>query len=151
MDDPLYIVFYGTLMVDSPQFKEMNLDHYLVFTCDCEIAGKIYDTQEEGEHYPGLVPGSGTVKGQLFEIRDPSFLTESDKWEEFNASEPSKSLYLRKAMHLKKPDVDAWIYVYNKDVSGCPEIKSGDWNAYLQKIIPFPATEKKPSAPKFGT
>lgn len=148
--EPLYIVFYGTLKVGSEQFKARGLDRFLSFVGDCEIQGDLYDIEEGDENYPALVPGNGTVRAQLFEIRDPSFLAATDRYEEIDPDNPENSLYLRKAIHLKKPDVDAWCYVYNQSVANRPKIVSGDWSLYLNEKQAALSTPRQPPARKFG-
>lgn len=81
--------------------------------------------------YPGLIEGSGSVRGELYRFADlPSALDVLDDVEEFEPTDPSRSVYLRLAMRVRTDDgeVDAWVYRYNGPTDGAQRIASGDWN-----------------------
>lgn len=153
-DGPRYIAFYGTLMMDTSKFKELKLEQYLEFVCECKINGGLYDVEDDqiNLNYPALIQDEpGTVRAHLFEIKDPSFLPKSDEYEQIDP-DPKKSLYLREKLHLKDPGVDAWVYVYNQDYSTFPKIPSGDWEQLVnEKKAKKAAAAGKPQNPKFGT
>jgi gamma-glutamylcyclotransferase (GGCT)/AIG2-like uncharacterized protein YtfP len=86
----------------------------------CVIAGDLYDLGD----YPGLC--------ELFRILDPqSAFPLLDKYERFDASAPQESLYIRHCVRLLKPEIDAWIYIYNGTPDNNKKIESGDWAAYV--------------------
>ena len=69
-------------------------------------------------HYPGAVPGEGTVHGEVYRI-DASTLAELD------ALRTKGGEYAR---HLiQTPYGSAWMYVYQRSVEGCALIANGNW------------------------
>ena len=69
-------------------------------------------------HYPGAVPGVGTVHGEVYRI-DASTLAELDALRT-KAGEYARHL-------IQTPYGSAWMYVYQRPVDGLPLIESGDW------------------------
>lgn len=68
-------------------------------------------------HYPGAVPGEGTVHGEVYRI-DASTLAELD------ALRTKGGEYAR---HLiQTPYGSAWMYVYQRSVEGCTLIANGN-------------------------
>jgi gamma-glutamylcyclotransferase (GGCT)/AIG2-like uncharacterized protein YtfP len=81
--------------------------------------------------YPGLIEGSGSVRGELYRFADlPAALDVLDDVEEFEPTDPSRSLYLRIPIRVRTDDgeVDAWTYLYNGPTDDAKSIPSGDWN-----------------------
>lgn len=69
-------------------------------------------------HYPGVVPGEGTVAGEVYRI-DASTLAELD------ALRTKGGEYAR---HLiQTPYGSAWMYVYQRSVESHTRIDTGDW------------------------
>ena len=73
------------------------------------------------------MPGEGSVVGELFEVRDLSVFRQLDRYERYEALDSKDSLYLRRVVRLQQPQVDAWVYLYNRTVENKPRIESGDW------------------------
>ncbi|MBM7343279.1 gamma-glutamylcyclotransferase (GGCT)/AIG2-like uncharacterized protein YtfP [Pantoea coffeiphila] len=69
-------------------------------------------------HYPGVVPGEGQVYCEVYRI-DASTLGELDALRETGGE------YKREL--LQTPYGSAWLYVYQRSVSGRKRIVSGDW------------------------
>lgn len=138
-----YVAVYGSLMEGLELPSSPDLDQYLVNDGPCEIPGVLYDLGD----YPALVPGDGTVHGQLYRLKDPvpgpraaEALRLIDAYERYDPHDLDGSLYQRRVMRLKSPDHDAWTYIYNNDVSGRPRIESGDWRAYRRGRTSHPVT-----------
>ena len=51
----------------------------------------------------------------------------------YDPDDPAGSLYIRKRARLTQPDRDAWLYEYNRDVSGMSSIPSGDWKSHCRE------------------
>jgi gamma-glutamylcyclotransferase (GGCT)/AIG2-like uncharacterized protein YtfP len=124
-----YVAVYGSLLEghglpDRPEFGSG-----LSTEGRCLIPGLLFDLGG----YPGLVPGDGTVRGELLRVHDLSVFRALDKYEKYEPRDRDRSLYLRKAVRLVEPAIDAWVYVYNCDVAAFPLISSGDWDAYAAK------------------
>lgn len=69
-------------------------------------------------HYPGAVPGNGTVHGEVYRI-DNATLAELD------ALRTRGGEYARQL--IQTPYGSAWMYVYQRPVDGLKLIESGDW------------------------
>ena len=69
-------------------------------------------------HYPGVVPGEGTVVGEVYRI-DASTLSELD------ALRTKGGEYKRQL--IQTPYGSAWMYVYQRQVDGLTRIESGNW------------------------
>ncbi|MEY8712663.1 gamma-glutamylcyclotransferase [Mangrovibacter phragmitis] len=69
-------------------------------------------------HYPGAVPGEGTVFGEVYRI-DASTLAELDALRT-KAGEYSRQL-------IQTPFGSAWMYVYQRSVEGLTYIDTGNW------------------------
>jgi gamma-glutamylcyclotransferase (GGCT)/AIG2-like uncharacterized protein YtfP len=103
--------------------EELGVAEQLSFVSRCEISGRLFDLG----NYPGLLLGSGIVQAELYEIADTSVLQRLDAYEHYDPDDPESSLYIRRLVRLAQPDCDAWLYEYNRIVSGSPSIPSGDW------------------------
>ena len=121
-----HVAVYGSLREGFALPDAPDVGSALVDRGNCRIPGQLYDLGE----YPGLVPGEGSVVGDLFEVRDLSVFRLLDRYERYDALHPKDSLYLRRVVRLLQPQVDAWVYLYNRTVEGQPRIESGDWAQY---------------------
>lgn len=83
------------------------------------------------ETYPGFVPGDeGAVTGDLFALPDPAaLLARLDDYEECAAHFPTPHEYRRGMVTVQGRDgpVEAWTYIYARDVAGLARIEGGDF------------------------
>jgi gamma-glutamylcyclotransferase (GGCT)/AIG2-like uncharacterized protein YtfP len=81
--------------------------------------------------YPGLVDGDAIVRGEIYRFADlPAALDVLDDIEDFDATNPDGSMYVRVARPVMTDDgqeVISWLYVYNQPTQGAVPIQSGDW------------------------
>jgi gamma-glutamylcyclotransferase (GGCT)/AIG2-like uncharacterized protein YtfP len=124
-----YVAVYGSLrnglaLVDTP-----DLARYLTEAGSCKIGGVLYDLGE----YPALVPGHGTVIGELFRVEDTQVFRTLDEYEQYDPHGRDDSLYIRRCVRLKEPSTDVWVYFYNGDVSDKEVVPSGDWRRHQQE------------------
>ena len=81
--------------------------------------------------YPGLVPGSeAQVRGDLFVLADADvLLAVLDDYEECAGYHPQPHEYRRERRTVRTADgpVDAWVYLYIRDVTALPRIDGGDF------------------------
>lgn len=134
--DEEYIMIYGTLMRDYDAHEELSLTDHLTYLDECTVNGKLYDLGE----YPGLILRNGMdpdpsgeqrhVTGELYRVEDESVFAEMDEFERYDPNDRENSLYVRQIVRLNDPPVDAWVYVYNRDIEDATIIESGDWRAY---------------------
>jgi len=123
--DPQVVFVYGLLMRGHELHHHMESGEYIG---DGRVKGALVSLGR----YPGLIEGSGSVRGELYRFPDlPVALDVLDDIEEFDPTDPSRSLYLRLAMRVQTSDgeLDAWAYRYNGSTDGATRIPNGDWNS----------------------
>jgi gamma-glutamylcyclotransferase (GGCT)/AIG2-like uncharacterized protein YtfP len=123
------VAFYGTLMDEHGKQEELGLKGKVRHLRSCTIAGEIRDLGE----FPGLVAGDGTVKGELYELTDLAVFKILDAYEEFDPLHIDRSLFVRRAVRLKDPSVDCWVYFYNGDASQAPKVPDLQWPEYKRR------------------
>ena len=124
MTDAPFIFVYGLLMRGQELHRHMEGAQFVG-------EGTTRGTLVSLGRFPGLVAGDGSVRGELYRFDDtPGALDVLDDIEEFDATDPDASLYLRVVQPVRVADgtdVAAWVYLYNRDTKGAQRIKSGDW------------------------
>ena len=122
--DSGFIFVYGGLM------RGFDLHHHLAgasYVGPATAHGALYAIGP----YPGMVEGHGTVRGELYTSDDLAVVLEIlDEIEGYDALDPDGSEYVRVKRDVRTDDgreVPTWLYLYNRDVKGLPQIKSGDW------------------------
>jgi len=112
-DVPECIAFYGSLMEDRGKQEELKIKDYLEMLGPCEIRGRLYHFGE----YPGLVHGDGRVKAELYKVKDLRVFPRLDSYEEFDVRDLEHSLFVRHVVRLQEPQLDAWVYFYNRPIN----------------------------------
>lgn len=126
--DSEYIVFYGTLMRDFPAQAHLGIQDQLAFSGPCLVEGELYDLGG----YPGLAPGPGRVRAELFRILDPSVLPVLDRFEDCDSANP-QSEYARRLTPLADRELKAWVYLFNHALAGFPKVAGGDWAEHIRE------------------
>jgi gamma-glutamylcyclotransferase (GGCT)/AIG2-like uncharacterized protein YtfP len=121
-----YIALYGSLMQGEEIRDKPDLTKHLRLIGKATLEGSLFDLGE----YPGMVPGKGRVCGELYQVVDREAFEVLDRFERYDASNLDDSLYIRRAVRLVSPSVDAWVYMYNGEISEAPHITSGDWSSH---------------------
>lgn len=112
------------------QQKKLGVDPYLTFVSTCQIRGQLYDLGA----FPGAVPGSDTVDGELFRVRTAKAWNVLDRYEGYDPANEEASLFLRRTVDLVSPSNQrAWVYWYNGRPEGRPRVSSGDWLSYVEQ------------------
>ncbi len=106
------IIVYGSLRRKQGNSHWMTNAQWLG---DHQIDG--FDLYNLG-HYPGVVAGTGTVYCEVYRI-DASTLAELD------ALRCKNGEYKRQL--TQTPYGSAWLYVYQRSITGRDRIASGDW------------------------
>lgn len=125
-----YIVLYGSLMSSFPMQQDLGLHNNMTLVGPCELPGKLYDLGE----YPGLIGGSDgnyLVSAELYHFSGQETLTALDDYEDYKPDNEQESLYVRTLVNLYEPSLQAWVYIYNRDVLESNLIKSGSWKQHL--------------------
>jgi len=122
--EPQCVFVYGTLM------RGYELHRYLE-RAEFVGAGTIEGALVSLGSYPGLVDGRARVRGEVYRFDDlPAALDVLDDVEDFNPTDADASLFVRRVALARMdagPQVDAWVYYYNRPHDGAPKIASGDW------------------------
>jgi gamma-glutamylcyclotransferase (GGCT)/AIG2-like uncharacterized protein YtfP len=88
----------------------------------------------EGDAYPMLLPGDGTVRGELVTFLDasawPVALAHLDMLEGVDPG-GDDGLYRRELWPVttEHGSVDAWVYVWNSPLDGLRLVEGGEWHA----------------------
>lgn len=105
-----HLAVYGTLRQGGGnEWILKNVYH----VGECRIPGDLYVRA-----IPFLKPGNGSVRGDLYEVRDDSLWASLDAFE---------GVYDRTRIRLLEPDMEAWVYMYPYDVSNMRRVTSGDY------------------------
>jgi gamma-glutamylcyclotransferase (GGCT)/AIG2-like uncharacterized protein YtfP len=123
------VAFYGTLLSGLPPRPERpNLPGHLRLVSHCVIPGLLFDLGP----CPGLRPGGGMVIGELWRTTSTDALHVLDAWEVYDPADELGSEYVRRQVRLLDPEVDAWVYVWNRSPDGLPRITDGDWRSHAR-------------------
>lgn len=121
-DKSSLIAVYGTLRAPAVR-RRLGVDAAMRFRGRCRLRGFLYDLGD----YPALLAGEGIVQADLHALTDPRALARIDAFEDIVQGNPAASLYRRERWRMLAPDVEAWVYVYNRPVIGLPRVPGGDW------------------------
>ncbi|HYO11198.1 MAG TPA: gamma-glutamylcyclotransferase family protein [Tepidisphaeraceae bacterium] len=96
------------------------------------VSGALHDLGS----YPGLsIERDGVVRGELVTVNSPSVWLRLDAYEGFNSAHPDRSLFRRQlcvATRIEDGEqLEAWAYVYNRDVRHAPRIDCGCWLTHM--------------------
>ena len=121
------LAVYGELLsgLDAPQ--QQGLRQGLVLRGSCWIPGLLYDVGR----YAALVPGAGQVLGELYEVTDPGLFEELDWFQTYDRGREPDPEYVRCLIPLIEPEIEAWVYMYDRDPGDAPRVESGDWRGHL--------------------
>jgi gamma-glutamylcyclotransferase (GGCT)/AIG2-like uncharacterized protein YtfP len=125
------IMLYGTLR-DEALRRELGIEGRMRRIGRCRLAGILYNLGP----YPALSEGKGMVHGELFEVTDPAAFGAMDAFEEYDPVRPKLSAYLRVRVRLTDPDLECWVYRYNRPLRGVPRVPGGDWLKHRRVRLP---------------
>jgi gamma-glutamylcyclotransferase (GGCT)/AIG2-like uncharacterized protein YtfP len=125
-----HIFVYGTLRSDYHHKAHSYIARYFTLKGMACVRGKLYDCIE----YPAGMPDEENffITGELYVIKDASefvqALQELDEYEGSYDSPGEPALFRRETVNVlfEAEEVQAWIYWYNRPITGCPRIISGD-------------------------
>lgn len=132
-----YVFVYGSLRsgFQSPAYEYIS--RYFNLFGQAKVKGKLFDTGE----YPAAIPvqEDSFIVGELYLIKTENefswAIAQLDDYEGVFPEPGEQPLYRREIADIFINDaiVPAWIYWYNGDLQGKPEIGSGDILDYLKK------------------
>jgi gamma-glutamylcyclotransferase (GGCT)/AIG2-like uncharacterized protein YtfP len=133
-----YFVFvYGSLRsgFKSPAYEYIS--RYFNLFGEAKVKARLFDTGS----YPAAIPvqEDSFIHGELYLVKTENefswAIAQLDDYEGVLGEAGEQPLYRREIadIYINDAVVPAWIYWYNGDVSGKPEISSGDILDYLKK------------------
>ena len=138
MNNENYKLFvYGSLRSGFRNPVYEYLTKYFHLLGEAVVKGKLYDLGE----YPAAAPCDEEhfISGELYGINNPQEFSwaigQLDDYEGLNVEAGEKALYKREEVivYQNSEPHTAWIYWFNGDMTGKPEIESGDLLKYLQQ------------------
>lgn len=138
MSNGIYKLFvYGSLRSGFRNPVYEYLTRYFHLLGEAVVKGKLYDLGE----YPAAAATNDEIyiSGELYGINNPLEFSwaigQLDDYEGLNVEEGEKAMYKREEViaYIKGEPHKAWIYWFNGEISGKPEIESGDLLQYLQQ------------------
>jgi gamma-glutamylcyclotransferase (GGCT)/AIG2-like uncharacterized protein YtfP len=134
VSDLLFV--YGTLLPEVAPDSIAPVLRRVIRRGAATVSGGLFDLGE----FPAMsLDVDGVVHGELVAVRAPGLWLRLDIYEGFSAAHPHKSLFRRQRCIVTRTDsdggaieqVDAWVYVYNRDLGKAPRIESGCWLSHL--------------------
>ena len=123
-----YLFVYGTLGRNVGHEMHKHLVRHADYAGEGAFNGILYRVA----HYPGATASSDPddiVHGELYRLRDPDALFAAlDPYESCGPNDPKPTKYVRVTTTIHRPGgeaVEAWIYLYNRDVTKLARIASG--------------------------
>lgn len=130
-----YLFVYGSLRSGFQSSAYDYISRYFKFFGHARVRGKLYDAGD----YPAGVPTSDEhfIRGELYLVRNEKefswIMGQLDDYEGVVAESNEQPLYRREIadVHINDAIVPAWVYWYNGEVTGKPQIVSGDVMDFL--------------------
>jgi gamma-glutamylcyclotransferase (GGCT)/AIG2-like uncharacterized protein YtfP len=132
--------FYGTLIAGSENRVARTVHAQLRDLGPATASGALHAVATPEGWYPVLLPGVAPVHGRLYETA-PGFgeadLAALDAWEDFDATDPAGSLYIRATLIVADADEathEAQGYRFNRPLpAGTRLIEDGDFRAWIAR------------------
>ena len=128
MSENLFL--YGTLLPSEAPKEIASIVRRFRRLGPAHVRGRLYDLGE----FPGAVLDSSSrtiIHGELVALpSDGEILEALDRYEEFDPSNPKKSLFLRKKTKVYMANGssrEGWIYVYNRHPAKAKLVGGGDY------------------------
>ena len=125
-----HLFLYGTLLPSEAPKEIASIVKRFRRLGSAHVRGRLYDFGE----FPGAVldPSSRSIiHGELVVLpSDERILQELDQYEEFDPSDPKRSLFIRKKVRVQMSNGNSregWIYVYNKPPGKAKLVRGGDY------------------------
>lgn len=133
-EKPRALFVYGTLRegAGGPRPARDPLERAARKVDEGTIEARLFDAGG----FPAAVPDpGGQVRGELYELADPArTLSVLDGYE--GCRPDGSGLFRREIVSVALDsgrEREAWVYLYNRDVTGLPEIPSGDYTIHLER------------------
>ena len=128
---------YGSLRSGFRNPAYAYLTRYFHLLGEAVVRGRLYDNGS----YPVALPHDGEtfITGELYELNNPREFSwafeQLDDYEGLNVEAGEKPWYKRELVlaYQNGNPSNAWVYWYNRSVTGMPVIETGDVLKYLQQ------------------
>lgn len=128
MSEVLFL--YGTLLPSEAPKEIASIVKRFRRLGSAQVRGRLYDFGE----FPGAVLDSSSrtmIHGELVALPpDGRMLDILDQYEEFDPTDPKKSLFVRKKAKIRMANGssrEGWIYVYNRHPGKAKLVRGGDY------------------------
>jgi gamma-glutamylcyclotransferase (GGCT)/AIG2-like uncharacterized protein YtfP len=136
-NETLQLFVYGSLRSGFQQHAYQYLSKYFGLIGPSKVKGKLYDMGE----YPVAVPTNeeSFIIGELYAINNTEefsyAIAQLDDYEGLFPEEGQTALFKREnaTVYCNNQQSTAWVYWFNGNVTGLPEITSGDVLEYMQQ------------------
>jgi gamma-glutamylcyclotransferase (GGCT)/AIG2-like uncharacterized protein YtfP len=124
-----YLFVYGTLRRDAQHPMADYLNQQAQWIGPASYQGTLYQVAD----YPAVVASSDpadTVYGEVYQLLTAELWSVLDDYEQCSPSFPTPSEYQRllQTVYLSSGEaISAWVYLYNRSISGLEVIESGDF------------------------
>ena len=128
---------YGSLRSGFNHPAYAYISNHFELVGSAKVKGKLYDLGS----YPAALPTEDEfyILGELYHLKEAMefswAIAQIDDYEGVNPEPGEPAQYIRETtqVFINDETTNAWIYWYNNDVSGKPQITSGDVLEYLQQ------------------
>ena len=106
--------------------------HGARFMGAAQVPGRLVDVGR----YPGLLPGEGSVVGEVYEV-DDAHLARLDGVEDMLPGDRAASQYWREEVTVLSGPLQGQsvqTYVYNRPTDGLTPIPHGDYRRYIREV-----------------
>lgn len=124
------LFLYGTLLPGEAPKEIAGIVSRFRRLGSAQVRGRLYDLGE----FPGAVldPSARTmIHGELVVLPSGDQILDAlDRYEEFDPSDPKKSLFVRKKAKIQMANGssrEGWIYVYNRHPGKARLVRGGDY------------------------
>lgn len=131
------VFVYGSLRSGFHHPAYEYISRYFTLVSEARVKGSLYDMGE----YPAAVPSEEElfIIGELYRINNPEefewAIAQLDDYEGVHVEHGDSPLYRREQtiVYTKEGETEAWVYWYNRDISGKSSIESGDVLEYMRQ------------------
>ena len=126
-----FLFVYGTLGRNAGHEMHQHLIKHADYAGQAVFNGQLFQVA----HYPGAVPSphqEDKVFGELYRVSNSGELfAHLDDYEGCGPGDPAPTEFVRRTMPVLQDgaEVQAWIYLFDRDVEGLPRILSGRFSA----------------------
>src|SRR5687768_9028254 len=123
--DESLLFAYGTLMPGCAPAAMRSACDRMEVVGHGTVRGSLYDLGQ----FPGVVEGGGIVHGLVLRVPTDAW-AKLDEYEACPSPDSPEGLFRRVRTRAKMEDggeVECWLYVYARDVTGLRPVESGRW------------------------